>query len=42
VAEQELRELLAQTEPRGRDGKLEPWKTTDYGSQYHRQQHEKA
>jgi aryl-alcohol dehydrogenase-like predicted oxidoreductase len=40
VSEKEAKQLLAQTEDRGSDGKLEPWKTTKYGSLYHREQHE--
>jgi predicted aldo/keto reductase-like oxidoreductase len=40
VSEQEIRQLLADTKQPGSDGKLEPWKTTDYGSRYHREQHE--
>jgi len=39
VSEQEMKQLLAQTEKPGGDGKLEPWKTTRYGSGYHRKQH---
>ncbi len=40
VSEQEMQQLLAQTEQPGSDGKMEPWKTTDYGSRHHRDQHE--
>jgi len=40
VSQQEMQQLLAQTRQPGHDGKLEPWKTTDYGSSYHRKQHE--
>jgi len=40
VSEQEMQQLLAQTRQPGHDGKLEPWKTTNYGSSYHRKQHE--
>lgn len=40
VSEQEMQQLLAQTEEPGGDGKMEPWKTTDYGSRHHREQHE--
>jgi len=39
VSEQEMRQLLDQTREPGHDGKLEPWKTTDYGGSYHRKQH---
>jgi hypothetical protein len=39
VSEEEAKKLLAETEQRGSDGKLEPWKTTTYGSLYHREQH---
>ena len=35
----EIQQLLADTQTPGSDGKLEPWKTTDYGSQHHREQH---
>lgn len=42
ISEEEAKQLLAQTEERGGDGKLEPWKTTTYGSRYHREQHEDA
>ena len=35
----ELDELLAKTATAGRDGKLEPHKTTRYGSVYHFRQH---
>ena len=40
IAGQELDELLAKTAQPGRDGKLEPHKTTRYGSAYHFRQHE--
>jgi len=40
VREEEIRRLLAKTEEPGGDGQMEPWKTTDYGSRYHREQHE--
>ncbi len=40
VSEQEIQQLLDQTQESGQDGKLEPWKTTDYGGSYHRKQHE--
>jgi aryl-alcohol dehydrogenase-like predicted oxidoreductase len=39
IGADELKQLLADTEERGSDGKMEPWKTTDYGSRYHREQH---
>ena len=39
ISESEIKQLLAQTEKPGSDGKLEPWKTTDYGSGHHRDQH---
>ena len=39
VSEDEMKQLLAQTAEPGSDGKLEPWKTTPYGSRYHREQH---
>jgi len=39
VDEQEMERLIAKAEAGGRDGKLEPWKTTDYGGQHHRDQH---
>ena len=35
----DLTELLAQTRMPGSDGKLEPFKTTRYGSDYHFKQH---
>ncbi|MFV2068031.1 MAG: aldo/keto reductase [Pirellulales bacterium] len=40
VSQQEIKQLLAQTQQPGHDGKLEPWKTTNYGGSYHRKQHE--
>jgi predicted aldo/keto reductase-like oxidoreductase len=40
ISADEMKELVAQTETSGSDGKMEPWKTTDYGSAYHRKQHE--
>jgi uncharacterized protein len=40
IAGQDLDELLAKTAQPGRDGKLEPHKTTRYGSAYHFRQHE--
>ena len=42
VSQQEMKQLIAQTEQPGGDGKMEPWKTTDYGSGYHRDQHRGA
>ena len=39
ISEQEMSDLIANAEKLGRDGKLEPWKTTTYGSRYHREQH---
>jgi hypothetical protein len=39
VTESEIAELLGQTAERGRDGKLEPHKTTRFGSEYHFRQH---
>ncbi len=42
LSQGEMTRLLADTETPGRDGKLEPWKTTDYGSQHHREQHADA
>jgi predicted aldo/keto reductase-like oxidoreductase len=39
VTEPEMKKLLAETKGPGGDGKMEPWKTTDYGSRYHREQH---
>ncbi len=39
VTEQEMKQLLAKTEEPGSDGEMEPWKTTRYGSRYHREQH---
>lgn len=40
IDETEMELLLAATQQPGSDGKLEPWKTTDYGSRHHREQHE--
>jgi aryl-alcohol dehydrogenase-like predicted oxidoreductase len=40
IAGAELDDLLAKTAERGGDGKLEPHKTTRYGSPYHFRQHE--
>jgi uncharacterized protein len=39
ITGQDLDELLAETADRGRDGKLEPHKTTRYGSAHHFRQH---
>ena len=39
ISEQEMRRLLADTRQSGADGKLEPWKTAEYGSRHHREQH---
>jgi len=39
MTDEELNKLLEQTKVPGRDGKLEPFKTTRYGSIYHRKQH---
>jgi aryl-alcohol dehydrogenase-like predicted oxidoreductase len=39
ISQDEIKRLLADTETPGGDGKLEPWKTTDYGSRHHRDQH---
>ena len=39
VSEAEAKQLLDQTQEPGSDGKMEPWKTTDYGGRYHREQH---
>ncbi len=39
VSESEIKQLLAQTEKPGSDGKLEPWKTARYGSSHHQVQH---
>jgi aryl-alcohol dehydrogenase-like predicted oxidoreductase len=42
ISEQEMKQLVARTEEPGHDGKLEPWKTTRYGSNYHQEQHKDA
>lgn len=42
ISQREMKRLLAETEIPGSDGKLEPWKTTDYGSRHHREQHADA
>ncbi len=39
ISQGEIEHLLAETKTAGSDGKLEPWKTTDYGSRHHRVQH---
>jgi len=39
ISQAEMKRLLAETQASGADGKLEPWKTTDYGSRYHHEQH---
>jgi len=39
MTQQEMAQLLAQTEEPGSDGKFEPFKTTRYGSAYHFRQH---
>jgi hypothetical protein len=39
ISQGEMKRLLAETQTLGSDGKLEPWKTTDYGSRHHREQH---
>jgi len=39
ITGQDLDELLAKTAVAGRDGKLEPHKTTRYGSAVHFRQH---
>ena len=39
ILEGEMKELLAETESAGSEGKLEPWKSPRYGSRYHREQH---
>ncbi len=39
VSQEEIKQLLAQTEKPGSDGKMEPWKTTSYGGRHHREQH---
>ncbi len=40
IGEQEMKDLIASAKLPGHDGKLEPWKTTDYGGQHHRDQHQ--
>lgn len=39
VSQDEMEGLLAKTEEQGATGKLEPWKTPSYGSDYHQKQH---
>jgi predicted aldo/keto reductase-like oxidoreductase len=39
ISQGEMKQLLAGAETLGSDGKLEPWKTADYGSRHHREQH---
>jgi len=39
ISQAEMNRLLAETKTLGSDGRLEPWKTTDYGSRHHREQH---
>jgi aryl-alcohol dehydrogenase-like predicted oxidoreductase len=39
ISKEEMEGLLAKTEDPGSDGKMEPWKTTRYGSRFHREQH---
>jgi aryl-alcohol dehydrogenase-like predicted oxidoreductase len=39
VGADEMAKLLASAQTLGSDGKLEPWKTTDYGGRHHREQH---
>ena len=39
VGEAEMKELIASVKEPGSDGKLEPWKSAEYGSRYHRDQH---
>ena len=40
VGKQEMQRLIDVAEKPGSDGKLEPWKTTNYGGKHHRVQHE--
>ena len=40
VTEAEMARLVADSRDPGGDGKLELWKTTDYGGRHHREQHE--
>ncbi len=39
ISEREMKDVIAKAETLGSDGKLEPWKTTDYGGKHHREQH---
>jgi predicted aldo/keto reductase-like oxidoreductase len=39
ISQAEIKRLLAETKKPGSDGRLEPWKSTDYGSRHHREQH---
>jgi len=39
VGKPEMERLITAAEEDGSEGKLEPWKTTNYGSKYHRDQH---
>jgi uncharacterized protein len=39
ISESEMKTLIANTETAGSDGKIELWKTTDYGGRHHREQH---
>ena len=39
ISEQKMKDLIANAEKPGSDGKLEPWKTTNYGGKHHREQH---
>ena len=40
VTEAEMKTLIADAKALGSDGKLELWKTTNYGGRYHREQHQ--
>ncbi len=39
ISAEETKQLLADSKAAGSDGKLEPWKTTEYGGRHHREQH---
>ena len=39
VTEGEMAKLIADSSSHGSDGKMELWKTTDYGGRHHRDQH---
>ena len=39
IDETEMKTLIASAEEAGSDGKMELWKTTDYGGRHHREQH---